>query len=152
MHAKYQGWPLTEYSTKESSAKMPNSCMGRYVRVGLLETLRGAPENAVRMISEHARGVLVVVRVWERCHSGLTERCAAARAEREAEELGAQREELVRHLDTLTAEQLDVLADVMEEADGVRPRTRGDVAKRLYCGDERFDKARQAFAEMGRAE
>ena len=73
---------MSYYVVAESAACMPSSCWGRYRRVAVLEMADGAP--APKMISERARGVVRVVRTWEKRADGLTERCAAARARVEA--------------------------------------------------------------------
>ena len=54
------------YAVKVSAAKMPTSCWGKYIRVGVLEVEDDTTE--ISMISERARGVLRVVRTWERRH------------------------------------------------------------------------------------
>jgi len=67
---------------------MPNSCWGRYSRVAVVqvdpEILAREGLAAPRMISERARGVIKIIHVWERCHEGATERCAAGRARADA--------------------------------------------------------------------
>ena len=73
------------YAVKVSAAKMPTSCWGKYIRVGVLEVEDDTTE--ISMISERARGVLRVVRTWERRHQGKTDRCAASVAITEAQEL-----------------------------------------------------------------
>jgi hypothetical protein len=73
------------YIIKVSAAKMPQSCWGRYARIAVLEVEPGV--DAASMISERARGVRRIVRTWERLNVGSTDRCAFARAEREAEAL-----------------------------------------------------------------
>lgn len=77
----------TEFVVKVSAACMPSSCWGRYVRVAVLEVEAGARP---RMISERARGVVRIVRVWSPCHVGKTRRSASAVAIREAEELAQE--------------------------------------------------------------
>lgn len=71
------------YIVKTSSAKMPASCWGTYRRVAVLEVEPGAKPA---MISERARGVVRVVRTWEKCSDRGTN-TAFRRALREAEEL-----------------------------------------------------------------
>ncbi len=69
-----------------AKAQRPSSCWGgaRYYRVAVLEVEPGV--ERVAMISERARGVVRVVRVWDRLYRG-GERSAFARAMRDAEEL-----------------------------------------------------------------
>ena len=64
----------TKFVVKSSTARMPQSCWGTYRRVAVLEVAADAPEP--RMISERARGVVAVVRTWERRSVGSTVRCA----------------------------------------------------------------------------
>ncbi len=77
----------TKFIVKSSAARMPPSCWGTYRRVAVLEVTVDAPEP--RMISGRARGVVGVVRTWERLHVGRTGRCAYQVAMREAAELAA---------------------------------------------------------------
>lgn len=77
----------TEFVIRDSSAKMPNSCMGRYRRVAVLEVESG---TIPRMISTRAPGVVRVVETWEKLNVGRTDRCAFARAMAEARELVAR--------------------------------------------------------------
>lgn len=74
---------MSHYIVKSAAACMPASCWGRYARVAVLEIEDGVED--VAMISPRARGVLRVVQTWECLHVGRTERCALARALREAE-------------------------------------------------------------------
>ncbi len=78
----------TKFIVKSSTARMPQACWGTYRRVAVLEVVVDAPEP--RMISERARGVVTVVRTWERRSVGSTARCAYQVAIREAAELAAQ--------------------------------------------------------------
>ena len=75
------------YIVKSSRAKMPSSCWGHYGRVALLKVEAGI--ERVSMISPRARGVIEVVKTWEKLHLGKTERCAFERALREAENMAA---------------------------------------------------------------
>ncbi len=77
----------TKFIVKSSTARMPQSCWGTYRRVAVLEVAVDAPEP--RMISERARGVIAIVRTWERRSVGSTARCAYQVAMREAAELAA---------------------------------------------------------------
>lgn len=56
---------------------------GRYVRIAVMEVEQG---TSPKMISPRAKGVVRVVRIWDRRHDG-GNRSASARALREAEEL-----------------------------------------------------------------
>jgi len=78
----------TKFIVKSSAARMPPSCWGTYRRVAVLEVAVDAPEP--RMISDRARGVVAVVRTWERRSVGSTARCAYQVAMMEAAELAAQ--------------------------------------------------------------
>lgn len=73
----------THYIVADAAAQMPQSCWGVYRRVAILEVDQGL--ESVAMISFRARGVVRVVRTWERLHVGSTERCAYRLALREAE-------------------------------------------------------------------
>lgn len=66
---------------RTSAAKMPNSCWGRYVRVAVILTTDGAVPHAIDI---RCKNVLEIVRTWERCHSGTSDRDAHSRALREA--------------------------------------------------------------------
>jgi hypothetical protein len=50
------------YIVMDRSAHMPNSCKGRYRRVGVVKTDGTAP----KMLSYRARGVVRVIKTWER--------------------------------------------------------------------------------------
>lgn len=77
----------TRFIVKSSAARMPPNCWGTYRRVAVLEVLADALEP--RMISQRARGVVAVVRTWERRSVGRTDRCAYQVAMRDAAELAA---------------------------------------------------------------
>ena len=77
----------TKFIVKSSAPWHPQRG-GTYRRVAVLEVAADAPEP--RMISEHARGVIAVVRTWERRSVGSTARCAYQVAMREAAELAAE--------------------------------------------------------------
>lgn len=64
---------------------MPASCRGRYRRIGLLEVEDGV--EFVAMISERARGVLRIVKTWEKLSVGRTMKSAYGRALAEATRL-----------------------------------------------------------------
>lgn len=75
----------------DKAAFMPASCWGRYRKVAVVElTDSAAGEGLVpAMISERARGVRRVVRVWDKLHKGKTDRCAYRRGLVEAVALAA---------------------------------------------------------------
>lgn len=63
---------------------MPNSCMGRYKNVAVLEVEAGA---APKMISERSKGVVRIVVHYGPQNVGKTERCAYERTLRHAKNL-----------------------------------------------------------------
>jgi hypothetical protein len=70
---------MSKFIIKSSAACMPSSCKwGPYRRVAVLEVEDGV--DSVKMISPRARGVIQVVRTWERLFVGKTDRCAYERA------------------------------------------------------------------------
>lgn len=76
-----------------ASANMPNCCWGTYRRVAVVKVDPDKlPEGRSypTMISEHARGVVEVVKMREGLNVGKTERCAYARALKEAKELAGR--------------------------------------------------------------
>jgi len=75
------------YVVLTASAKMPSSVHHPYRRMAVVEIEPGA---VPAMISERARGVRRIVRTWERCATGKTERCAYRVALAEAETLAAR--------------------------------------------------------------
>jgi len=85
--------PITHYIVRVSSDRVP--CKGRYERIAVLEVT--ADLDSVPMISERARGVVRIVRTWERQHVGKTSRSAASRAYSAAldlvDDLTAEREQ-----------------------------------------------------------
>jgi len=78
---------MAKYIVMTATAKMPNSCWGHYGRVAVIETVDGTKP---RMISERARGVVRIVRTWERQHIGRTKRSAFQVACAEAVALAEQ--------------------------------------------------------------
>lgn len=78
----------SRYVVKVSSAKMPNSCWGRYVHVAVLEVDADAPR--IHAIDDRPHYVRRIVRAWRNRCVGKTPRCASERAEREAYELAAR--------------------------------------------------------------
>lgn len=79
----------TRFIVQEAAAAMPSSCWGQYKRVAVLEIEADWPEDTVSMISERARGVVRVVRTWEKLRVGTTERSCYIQARREAGALAA---------------------------------------------------------------
>jgi len=77
----------TQFIVMSAKARMPSRCWGRYMRVAVLEVAAGAMP---KMISSRARGVVRVVRTWEKCNSGATEQCAYMKAYREAEKMAEE--------------------------------------------------------------
>lgn len=74
---------MARYLVKTAAACMPSTCWGTYRRVALIEVEDGVED--VAMISERAKGVVRVVKTWERRNVGKTDRCAYAKALAEAE-------------------------------------------------------------------
>lgn len=75
------------YIVMDAAAKMPLKCWGKYRRVAVLEVdCAGLPS----MISDRARGVVRVVRTWEKLNVGSTDRCAFEVALAEAYALAAK--------------------------------------------------------------
>jgi hypothetical protein len=74
------------YIVLDRSAHMPNSCKGRYRRVGVVKTDGRMP----KMLSYRARGVIEVIETWERLNATTNgPRTAYARALREAKSMAA---------------------------------------------------------------
>lgn len=69
------------YVVLDSSANMPVSCWGKYRRVAVVEVRDGATPS---MISERAKGVKKIVKLWDNLNVGRTGRCAYRRALSEA--------------------------------------------------------------------
>lgn len=81
----------SRFVVQTASANMPNSCWGQYIRVAVLEIdPRTCPDDGPKMISARARGVVRVVETWEKCNVGRTDRCAANKAIKAAEEMAAE--------------------------------------------------------------
>lgn len=76
--------PPTHFVVVDSCARMPRSCWGRYRRVAVLECVAGYVPTR---IDARGRGVVRIVRRWERLFDGTTDRCAYATARREADAL-----------------------------------------------------------------
>lgn len=75
------------FIVQTSAAKMPASCWGRYRRVAVLEV-----EGPVipKMLSERAKGVVRVVKIWDKLYAGKTDRCAFQKACAEAQALATE--------------------------------------------------------------
>ena len=76
---------MAYYKLMTAAAKMPQSCWGIYRRIAIVEVETEDTEPA--MISERARGVVQIVATWEKLNVGKTDRCAYAKALKEAEEM-----------------------------------------------------------------
>lgn len=74
----------TTFIVMTASARMPSFCWGQYRRVAVVEVTQG---SAPRMISSRARGVIRIVKTWEKCNVGTTAVCAYERARAEAKDL-----------------------------------------------------------------
>ena len=75
-----------EFIVRTASAQMPSSCRGRYGKVAVLEIEAGSQPA---MISERAKGVIRIVRIWDKCSMG-GPKSAFGRAKAEAETLCAE--------------------------------------------------------------
>ena len=73
------------YKLITAAAQMPQSCWGTYRRIAIVQVESADTEPA--MISERARGVIQIVATWEKLNVGKTDRCAYAKALKEAEEM-----------------------------------------------------------------
>jgi len=93
---------MRTYIVQSATANMPSSCWGRYGRVAVLE-VDSMMRTSVSMISERARGVIRVVRTWEKLNIGKTERCAFERAIAAAEELAQELNEAARMKEAINA-------------------------------------------------
>ncbi len=81
----------SEFVILSSAAKMPAGCWGEYRRVGLLEVRKGFKP---KQISQHPKGVIRIIKTWEKLNVGKTNRCAFQKALEEAESLCAKMEHL----------------------------------------------------------
>jgi hypothetical protein len=77
---------MSRYIVKTAAAQMPQSCWGTYRRVAVMEVVGPEP----RMISENAKGVIRIVKTWEKRNVGKTKKSAYERALAEAHELVKQ--------------------------------------------------------------
>ncbi|CAB4161956.1 hypothetical protein UFOVP786_17 [uncultured Caudovirales phage] len=75
------------YIVKDSAARMPSTCKGRYRHVAVMEV---EPGTVPAMISARARGVRRIVQTWDKVNVGLTGRCAFKRALAEATRVADQ--------------------------------------------------------------
>jgi len=78
----------SRYIVMEAGAKRVGK-FGNYIRVAVVE-LDPSFEGRPTMISERAKGVKRIVRLWDQQYLGKTNRCEAARARCEAAELCAR--------------------------------------------------------------
>jgi hypothetical protein len=62
------------------------------VAVAEIDPSKIGPDGYIKMISNRARGVVRIIRVWDRLHRGKTRRCAYWRAYREAKAMVAELE------------------------------------------------------------
>lgn len=92
---------MTHFIVQTAAATPAVKCWGIYRRVAVLEVEQ--PLLSVKMISPRARGCVRVVKTWENCNVGTTERCAYNRALAEARELA---KELNGGIDLYMASQL----------------------------------------------
>jgi len=77
---------MSRFIVMDRAAQMPSTVRSPYRRVAVVETT--LPEGQEpKMISARAKGVVRIVRTWERQYVGETERCAFQRALAEAYEL-----------------------------------------------------------------
>lgn len=79
---------MSKYIVQTAAAKMPVKCWGKYCRVAVIEVEEGV--EAVSMISARAKGVVRIVRVWEKCHVGTTARCEYQRVLATANKLASE--------------------------------------------------------------
>lgn len=79
---------MTHYIVQTAWAKMPGSVKAPYRRVAVIEVT--SPDVVPAMISQRARGVVLVVETWERCNVGFGKRSAYARALMAANALAAK--------------------------------------------------------------
>lgn len=73
----------SEYIIMVRRSRMPSSCFGgcSYYKIGLLEVVKGARP---KMISKRAKGVVRVIRVWDRLFRGKTTNCVFSKTHKEA--------------------------------------------------------------------
>lgn len=78
----------------EASTTPSANCWGKYKRVAVVvvdaDVLREFDRAFPACISARARGVVRIVRTWEKLNVGTTDRCAYRRALDDAEELAEQ--------------------------------------------------------------
>ena len=83
-HYSENGPISRKWIVQTATANMPSRCKYPYKRVAVIET---DGRDKVAMISPRARGVVRIVRTWERLSVGLTSRCAYRRALADAHEM-----------------------------------------------------------------
>lgn len=78
---------MSHFIIKTSRDRVPGLRYGiaDYYRIGVLEMEEGT--TVAKMISPRARGVVRVVETWDALYRGKTDRCAYARAMKEAQSL-----------------------------------------------------------------
>ena len=82
-----------QYVVMTAATTPSSTCWGSYRRVALVHIDRDKlPEDRDLpiMISSRARGVVEIVKVWENCNVGTSDRCAYAKALAAANELAAK--------------------------------------------------------------
>jgi hypothetical protein len=84
------------FATITASANMPNTCWGKYGRVGVVELTAA---GLVRLVADpdwqpqiRTTRYLRVISTWERCFWGSSDRCALALAEDDVAEMCADLE------------------------------------------------------------
>lgn len=77
------------YIVMTRSTKMPSKVKARYRKVAVVELMPGF-ENEPAMISERARGVKRIVKLWDHQNVGKNIRSAYAKAVAEAKAMAAQ--------------------------------------------------------------
>ena len=85
----------TRFVVITSSAKMPNTCWGRYSHVAVLEVAEDAFWG-LHAIDDRARSVKRIVQGWYRLFHGETDRCAFAQALEEAHAVADERNDARR--------------------------------------------------------
>lgn len=89
---------MPRFVVKIASAQMPNSCKGIYRKVAVLEMARGCHDEEPTMISDRARNVNRVVKLWDKLNVGKTEHSAYYRALGEAKDMATKLNELERYI------------------------------------------------------
>lgn len=68
---------MSKFIVMTAATPMPQSCWGQYRRVAVVEV---EGDTKPKMISKRARGVVRIVKRWEKLSVGKTDRCAYRRA------------------------------------------------------------------------